>query len=262
MAWFDCAVRMPIYANTGGITSAYNGLVLHHAVSNASELQSLFGRPGFGASAHFYVRQDGQIQQMVDTGVVAWAQGNSTGNATMTSVETQGCATPPYADPMSSAMMDGLARLYAEGHARHGWPLQLADTQGARGFSYHRLWNATACPCDVRVNARAEILRRAGGVTPSPPPLEEDGGTMIASTPGGKGYWTTTRNDGAVYAFGDAQFHGGVNTAGPGGKSALPAGRTIVGIAGDGNSGYWILSSGGDVYAFGSARFMGKPDRA
>jgi hypothetical protein len=79
---------------------------------------------------------------------------------------------------------------------------------------------------------------------------------MIASTKSGDGYWTTT-GDGAVYAFGDAQFRGGANK-----PKVINPGVEIIGIAGRNNDGYWLFASDGSVFAYGSAQFLGRPDRA
>jgi hypothetical protein len=76
---------------------------------------------------------------------------------------------------------------------------------------------------------------------------------MIASTDTGNGYWTVT-HDGAVGAFGDAQYHGG-------GFSPDVVTGEIIGIAGKGNSGYWLFASDGGILAFGDAEFLGRPDR-
>lgn len=176
MPRFPCATWRPIGANTGGILGPNLGLVLHHAVMNGSTW-ALFNRPGFGASAHFWVGQNGAIEQHVDSSVVAW-HGISL-NSRYVSVETEGCGAPPHADPMSDAMVNALARIYADGMRIHGWANALANANGQPGLGYHRMPGgvATACPCDIRLNMRAEILRRAaGGVGPgpTPPPIQED----------------------------------------------------------------------------------------
>lgn len=165
--WFDCAVHRPIRANTGGLLGPNLGLVLHHAVMNGS-LFGFFGNPAAQVSAHFWVSRTGVIEQYVSTNVVAW-HGRSL-NSRYVGVETDGCATPPYAEPMTEPMVAALGRLYAEGMRRHGWPAQLANADGQRGFGFHRMAVQTACPCDVRLNMRTEILRRAQGGAPAPAP--------------------------------------------------------------------------------------------
>lgn len=179
MARFACATWRPIGANTGGSLAPNLGLVLHHAVAMGS-LWSFFNSPSAQVSAHFWVALDGRIEQYVDTNVVAW-HGKQL-NSRYVGVETEGCtASGPggYSQPMSEAMVDALARIYAEGMRVHGWPNKLANADGQGGFGYHRMAVNTACPCDVRLNMRPEILRRAaGGPTPQPPqpepPKEED----------------------------------------------------------------------------------------
>jgi hypothetical protein len=71
----------------------------------------------------------------------------------------------------------------------------------------------------------------------------------IASTGDGGGYWVVNRR-GAVYSYGNAQYHGGAN------NYAISA--PIVGIAarpqGDG---YWLATTDGAVFSFGGAPFFG-----
>lgn len=225
------------------------GLILHHAVANGS-LYGFFNNPSAQVSAHFWVSRSGVIEQYVDSEVTAWHAKQL--NARYCGVETEGCTTSPYAEPMTPQMKDALARIYAEGNRRHGWPFALINSDGQRGFGYHRMAVNTACPCDVRVNARGDILAIAQGGTPPPTPVTRKGKDMIAATPTGKGYFTTT-SDGAVYAFGDAVFKGNAM-----GKVT----GTIVGIAASATDGYWLMASDGGVFAFGTANYYGRPDRA
>jgi len=72
---------------------------------------------------------------------------------------------------------------------------------------------------------------------------------MIADCNGG--YWTCT-GDGAVYAFGSAQYRGNAL-----GKVT----GEIVGIAGEPDgTGYRLLASDGGVFCFNTP-FLGRPDR-
>jgi hypothetical protein len=70
-----------------------------------------------------------------------------------------------------------------------------------------------------------------------------------AATPDGGGYWTVG-SDGAVYAFGNARYFGGMN-----GKRLN---RPIVGMAAtpDGG-GYWLVAVDGGIFSFGDAAFDG-----
>jgi hypothetical protein len=206
-------------------------------------------------SAHFWIPYSGQPVQHVDTSVRAWHGGTDALNGNCIGVETEGCAHSPNADPMNDHQLSLFGELMAWANATHGIPLVLSEHATTPGLNYHRVTGgfATACPCDVRKNARAEILRRAGGGGTTAP-HDESEGNMIASTPDGKGYFTATR-DGRVYAFGNAVFKG------PSDETHLPAGRQIVGIAAAAKDGYWLLSDGGDLYTYGSAAYYGKPDR-
>ena len=106
-----------------------------------------------------------------------------------------------------------------------------------------------------------DVLAMAmGGATPAP--TKRKGRNMIAETASGNGYWTAT-SDGGVYAFGDAQFRGSsfdVDPVTPGAQQVRVTGE-IVGIAGKGNDGYWLLASDGGIFTFGTADFHGRPDR-
>ena len=168
MPRFACATWRPINANTGGVISNNIGLVLHHAVMNGSGW-NLFNNPSTQASAHFWVFKDGRIEQYVDSSVVAW-HGKSL-NSRYVGVETEGCGAAPHAEAMTEPMIAALGRLYAEGMRVHGWANALANADGQRGFGFHRMAVATACPCDIRLNQRQNILNRAtGGATAPAPP--------------------------------------------------------------------------------------------
>jgi hypothetical protein len=180
MPWFDCAQKRPIGTNMGGTLSPNLGLILHHAVMNGS-LFNFFNNPSSEVSAHFWVAQSGLIEQYVDTNVVAWHAKQL--NTKYVGVETEGCVKQPHAEPMSPAMVNALAVLYAEGNRRHGWPFVTIDTDGERGFGFHRMAVNTACPCDVRLNRRQDILNIAQGpITPPVTPTgeEEDMGVSDA----------------------------------------------------------------------------------
>lgn len=74
-------------------------------------------------------------------------------------------------------------------------------------------------------------------------------GAAIARHPSDDGYWVAS-GDGAVFAFGDAKYHGGATDVG------LRA--PIVDLAPHPNgSGYWMLAGDGGVFGFGEAGFHG-----
>jgi hypothetical protein len=166
MARFSCATWRPISVNIGGNITSNLGLVLHHQAGNGS-LYNFFNNSNSQVSAHFWVSKTGVIEQYVDTSRVAW-HGRSL-NSRYVGVETEGCPTSPYAEPLTDAAIQALARIYREGRDRHGWVNALANKDGQKGFGYHRMAVATGCPCDVRLNKRQAILNIAFGATPTPP---------------------------------------------------------------------------------------------
>jgi len=77
------------------------------------------------------------------------------------------------------------------------------------------------------------------------------GGRMsgFAGQPSGQGCWLTAP-DGAVFSFGTARYHGGLNTVG----LAAP----IIGMASTpSGNGYWLVGADGGIFRFGDAKFFG-----
>ena len=71
----------------------------------------------------------------------------------------------------------------------------------------------------------------------------------IAATPSGEGYYIVAQ-DGGVFTYGDAAFHGSM-----GGKSMN---APVVGMAvRPQNDGYWLVGADGGVFSFGAAPFKG-----
>jgi hypothetical protein len=230
---------------------------LHHQAGSGNPAPVYASR---NVSAHFWLPRQGTPVQHVDTGHRAWH--GMAHNDYSIGVETEGCGAPPHAEPLTEHQLTSFGALMAWANKTHGIPLVLSEAVTQPGLNYHRCRGgpATGCPCDVRLNMRAEILRRAAGGASAPvdQPQKRKAHNMIASTTTGGGYWVV-KPDGAVYAFGDGQFVGGANNVD--GKSVVPAGREIVGIAGKGTDGYWLTADDGSVFAFGSAHFEGRADR-
>jgi hypothetical protein len=71
----------------------------------------------------------------------------------------------------------------------------------------------------------------------------------MAATPSGRGYWLVAE-DGGLFAFGDAGFHG--STGG------VRLNAPVVGMAPTASGdGYWMVAEDGGVFAFGDAPFRG-----
>ena len=84
--------------------------------------------------------------------------------------------------------------------------------------------------------------------TPYTLALETNIAGLVATSDGG-GYLMAGQ-DGGIFAFGDAQFHGSMG--------GTPLNQPVVGIAAtpDGG-GYWEVASDGGIFAFGDAQFHG-----
>jgi N-acetylmuramoyl-L-alanine amidase len=164
-------------------------ITLHHQAGSGNPLPVYKSR---NVSAHFWIPRSSSVRvyQHVDTSVRAW-HGVAHNNYGI-GVETEGCGSPPHADPLTEYQLDMFAQLMAWANQAHGIPLKLSEAVDQPGLNYHRCKGGppTGCPCDVRKNARAEILRRAGGTGTTPPPgpawTEDD--DMIIKEPDNKVY--------------------------------------------------------------------------
>jgi hypothetical protein len=145
-----------------------NGVTLHHQAGNGDPRQVYIDRR---VSAHFWIRRDGWTVQHVDTSVQSWHAMNQ--NPWTIGVETEGCAAPPHNEPLTAAQIEAFAQLMAWANRTHGVPLVLAGRVGDPGLGFHNMpgfSGSTACPCDVRRNARQQILNRAAVILQPPPP--------------------------------------------------------------------------------------------
>ena len=238
MLWPE-ATWQPVAQHGGNLHPI--AVCLHHQAGTGNPAGIYASR---NVSAHFWLPRTGRPVQHVDTRVQAWH--GVAHNAYSLGVETEGCATPPNADPLTEHQLDTFARLMTWANQVHGIPLVLSESVTQPGFNYHRCKGgpATGCPCQERVNARTEILRRATGGTPT-----GGGAVAIRATPSGHGYWVVG-SDGGVFTFGDAMFLGSLgdeNLAAPiVDMEPTPSGR-----------GYWLLGADGGVFTFGDAGFYG-----
>jgi hypothetical protein len=237
-------------------------LVVLHTAEGArtyQELGSFFANPSSGVSSHTGIDDTpGVVGEYVAPGNKAW----TAAGANPVAVQAELCgfaAWSPDQWRLHTTMLENTAAWVAEECARFSIPLvrlsAAAAQGGASGVCQHAdlgAWGGGHWDCGPAFPIDQVIAMAAGA---RPAPSQRKGRTMIASTDG-DGYWTTT-SDGAVYAFGDAQFHGGANQ-----PDVVQPGVEIIGIAGRRKDGYWLYASDGSVFAFGSAGFHGRPDRA
>jgi hypothetical protein len=107
---------------------------LHTAVSSGDSLFALFNTPG-NPVAHFYVREDGKVEQYVDTGTRA--SPNLDGNHDTIAVESWDDAGKRQT--WTDAQVEACAKLAVWVHEKHGIPLDPCDASpGSRGVTWHR----------------------------------------------------------------------------------------------------------------------------
>lgn len=203
------AIWRPVPSHSGPMAS-HNGLVLHVQVGDNS-CYGEFSNPANQASSTWWVAKSGVLEQYVDADMAAWTE--AAGNFTWDSVETEG--TPDQ--PLTSAQIATLAKLYAWGHSQYGWPYALTDDVNGRGFIWHGAggvaWgNHPDCPGDLRKAQRQQILDLAQGSvpvpptpTPTPPPIPQE--TRMFYTDPVTGLLVATDRNGNIYARADALPH-------------------------------------------------------
>jgi hypothetical protein len=225
-------------------------------------LGSYFANPSSGVSSHSGIDDTpGTIGVYVRRADKAW----TAGNANPVAVQTELCAFAAWdRDEWNRHpnMLSNCAAWIAEEAAAFGIPinrLSASEAQGnGRGVCQHvdlGAWGGGHWNCGPGFPMDDVLNMARGGASTGPPTAAPTGKgrKMIASTSTGNGYWTVT-HDGAVNAFGDAQYKGG------GFDPDIFTGE-VVGIAGRGVDGYWVHTSDGGVHAFGSAKYYGRPDR-
>lgn len=162
------AVQRPVPSHSGEMT-AHLGLVLHVQVGDNSPYGE-FDNPNNSASSTWWVGKDGTLEQYVDSDLAAWTQ--AAGNFTWNGVETEGYPT----EPLTTAQIQTLARLYVWGHEAYGWPLSLSEDPNTPGFGWHGMggeaWGGHfGCPGDIRKAQRAAVLYLAALVLNPPAPI-------------------------------------------------------------------------------------------
>ena len=138
--------------------------VQFHTASDGPSTKTLWGwfNGGAHASAHFYVGQDGHVEQYVDTNDRAWAAYSSNSHAV--SIETWDGGN--NARPWNQAQVDALAALADWVCATHGVKRALCTSPGSGGVGWHEMfkeWNRSShdCPGSVReAQVRDVILPR------------------------------------------------------------------------------------------------------
>lgn len=246
----------PLHTPAGTIATPTPDLWLHHTgssglhgVSGMQSLQSGALAGGYVDLEYTYVVDtDGTIFMSRGPGHNTAATGGSTNGQANNARSHAICAMGNFEnDQPTPELINSIGSLVAYMH-RNRWtasPRITGPHKSAPG-------NATAC-CGRNLIARIDDINKiAAGGTSTPAPEPKDGGAMeIVTTPSGNGYYVVD-STGAVFAYGDARYHGGANT--------IKINAPIVGMdVRPQNDGYWLIGADGGVFAYGAAKFHGAP---
>jgi hypothetical protein len=159
--WAPGVTRRPLPAATGGPLVRSRGLVLHVQAGDNSPW-GWFAQPSTQASSHWWVAKSGLVEQYVPADRIAWAQ--VAGNSAWHSAETEGFP----GEGLTADQVAALGRLYAWGHDRWGWSLELAESPDGVGLGWHGMGGAAwgghfDCPGDLRKGQRQQIIEAAVG---------------------------------------------------------------------------------------------------
>ncbi|MFJ4337946.1 N-acetylmuramoyl-L-alanine amidase [Streptomyces sp. NPDC088915] len=96
-------------------------VVIHVVQGSYATALRVFKNPGHGAAAHYVVRKDGHVAQMIRELDVAFHAGNRDMNERSIGIEHEGFVDRP--EDFTAAMYEGSARLTADICARYGIPV-------------------------------------------------------------------------------------------------------------------------------------------
>jgi hypothetical protein len=167
---------LPENASQGRITP--RAIILHTAVDSVTANSSIypyFVRADVSSESHFYVLDNGTIEQYIDTEVRADA--NVSANGFAISIETEDDGNPAQR-AWTPAQMDALARLITWLCNQHGIPRKKMESTTGSGIGWHSMWGintATSkpnpwttatgktCPGGPRINQMPQLIGGGGG---------------------------------------------------------------------------------------------------
>ena len=104
-------------------------------------------------------------------------------------------------------------------------------------------------PRAYRIVTAAGVVKSYGGADSYGNAPGNNKIATLAVSPDQRGYWMAADN-GAVFTYGNAPFHGGANT--------LKLNSAIVGMSSTATgNGYWLLAGDGGIFSYGDAAFYG-----
>ncbi|MEW1959759.1 peptidoglycan recognition family protein [Kineococcus sp. NPDC059986] len=175
MAWYPGAVVKPITKHKTPLTASQ--VILHTAVSGAKSLFGFFS--GDPLCSHFYVAEDGTVEQYIDTKFQAPA--NRFANVRAISIETWDGLRPDI-NAWNPKQQEALVALLRWLGAQHRIPLRLCTTPNSPGVGWHSMWGAPSlwtpsraktCPGPMRIPQIPDLLVRAN-ITPTLKSSEDD----------------------------------------------------------------------------------------
>lgn len=161
MAWYPAAIRRELPQNKTQPVIRAVGVVLHTAVSNGTSLFTFFNGRSSGVESHFYVREDGTVEQYMDTTRRADCQrdGNYFDGKGFLSVETWD-GGHPETTPWNAKQVAAITDLIEWICRTHNVPAIKATGAQGTGIGYHAQftsdsyprWNKDhSCPTTTRI---------------------------------------------------------------------------------------------------------------
>lgn len=145
---------------------AINSIVIHHAATTSFDgIGATFANPNRGASAHYGVGQNNNVDQYVQEKDTAWHCGNYPRNQTSIGIENVNSTGAPTWD-IANETFNTLCELVGDIASRNGL-LPLVVGKNLFGHKDVSL-KPTACPLHLEPRLQ-EIADRVNGGTPVPP---------------------------------------------------------------------------------------------
>lgn len=162
------------YAYAGNFTAGRQGnpinkIFIHHAATTDFDgIARTFQAVGRGASAHYGVGRNGQVDRYVPEGSIAWHCGNWPYNTTSIGIENVNSGGSAEGWPVAEDTFNTLVDLVRDVASRHGM-LPLAVGKNLFG---HKDVMATACPGVLygRLQELADRVNNGSSPAPAPTP--------------------------------------------------------------------------------------------
>jgi len=156
--WVPGAVKEPVATLDHGPRQLYRAVLLHTAVTSATDLYTYYRYSGTSVGAHLYIDEHGGLYQYVDTTRQCYHA--FTANSWTFGIETWDDRDPAHT-PWTAAQLDTIIRVLLV----HDIPAQPLSCAPSNGVGYHRQcdsWNQShhSCPGDPRVAQVPLIIER------------------------------------------------------------------------------------------------------